>query len=67
MNNRTQDFRFTLNDFHDKVSFVWFVADLLRGDYTQSEYGKVTNIFRGDAASGLVDTCFTDSTITGGS
>ena len=22
-------------------SFIWSVADLLRGDYTQSEYGKV--------------------------
>ncbi len=23
------------------VSFIWSVADLLRGDYKQSEYGKV--------------------------
>ena len=23
-------------------SFIWSVADLLRGDYKQSEYGKVT-------------------------
>ena len=22
-------------------SFIWFVADLLRGDYKQSEYGTV--------------------------
>src|SRR5207244_10500621 len=22
-------------------SFIWYVADLLRGDYKQSEYGKV--------------------------
>src|SRR2546425_5774660 len=27
--------------FGDKVSFIWSVADLLRGDYKQSEYGKV--------------------------
>jgi len=25
----------------DKVSFIWSVADLLRGDYKQSEYGRV--------------------------
>ena len=29
------------NNFSDKVSFIWSVADLLRGDYKQSEYGKV--------------------------
>jgi type I restriction enzyme M protein len=27
--------------FSEKVSFIWSVADLLRGDYKQSEYGKV--------------------------
>lgn len=27
--------------FQDKVSFIWTNADLLRGDYKQSEYGKV--------------------------
>jgi len=30
-----------LDNFHDKVSFIWSVADLLRGDYKQSEYGRV--------------------------
>lgn len=30
-----------MNDFQDKVSFIWAVADLLRGDYKQSEYGRV--------------------------
>src|SRR5688500_13953682 len=30
-----------MNNFQDKVSFIWSVADLLRGDYKQSEYGKV--------------------------
>jgi len=29
------------NNFSEKVSFIWAVADLLRGDYKQSEYGKV--------------------------
>lgn len=27
--------------FQDKVQFIWSVADLLRGDYKQSEYQKV--------------------------
>lgn len=27
--------------FSEYVSFIWSVADLLRGDYKQSEYGKV--------------------------
>src|SRR5437588_3708375 len=27
--------------FADKLSFVWSVADLLRGTYKQSEYGRV--------------------------
>ena len=31
----------TLNNFSEKVSFIWSVADLLRGDYKQSEYGRV--------------------------
>jgi len=30
-----------MNGFQDKVSFIWSVADLLRGDYKQSEYGRV--------------------------
>ena len=30
-----------MNNFQEKVSFIWSVADLLRGDYKQSEYGKV--------------------------
>ena len=29
-------------------SFIWSVADLLRGDYKQSEYGKVIPSFRAD-------------------
>lgn len=28
-------------DFHGIASFIWSVADLLRGDYKQSDYGKV--------------------------
>lgn len=27
--------------FSDKVNFIWSIADLLRGDYRPSEYGKV--------------------------
>ena len=27
--------------FNDKVNFIWSVADLLRGDYRPSEYGRV--------------------------
>ena len=30
-----------MNSFQEKVSFIWSLADLLRGDYKQSEYGKV--------------------------
>ena len=28
-------------DFKEKVNLIWKVADLLRGDYKQSDYGKV--------------------------
>jgi len=30
-----------VNGFNDMVGFIWSVADLLRGDYKQAEYGKV--------------------------
>jgi type I restriction enzyme M protein len=30
-----------LNDWPRYVSFIWSVADLLRGDYKQAEYGRV--------------------------
>ncbi|MCA9619233.1 MAG: type I restriction-modification system subunit M N-terminal domain-containing protein [Myxococcales bacterium] len=30
-----------MNHFSDKVNLIWSVADLLRGDYKQSEYGRV--------------------------
>lgn len=30
-----------MNNFQDKCNFIWSVADLLRGDYKQSEYGRV--------------------------
>jgi type I restriction enzyme M protein len=30
-----------VNSFSEKVSFIWSIADLLRGDYKQSEYGRV--------------------------
>ena len=31
----------TLNGFQDKANFIWSIAELLRGDYKQSDYGKV--------------------------
>jgi type I restriction enzyme M protein len=30
-----------VDNFQEKVAFIWSVADLLRGDFKQSEYGKV--------------------------
>jgi type I restriction-modification system DNA methylase subunit len=30
-----------MNNFSDKVSFIWSVADLLRGPYKPNQYGKV--------------------------
>jgi type I restriction enzyme M protein len=30
-----------MNNFQEIVGFIWSVADLLRGDFKQSEYGKV--------------------------
>jgi len=30
-----------IHNFSEKVSFIWSVADLLRGDYKPSEYGRV--------------------------
>lgn len=33
--------RSPVNGFSDKVAFLWSVADLLRGDFKQSEYGRV--------------------------
>jgi type I restriction-modification system DNA methylase subunit len=36
---RVEDVGNTRSDNH--ASFIWSVADLLRGDYKQSEYGKV--------------------------
>jgi len=31
----------TFNGFSEVTSFLWSVADLLRGDYKQADYGKV--------------------------
>ncbi len=28
-------------NFQDRANFIWSLADLLRGDYKQAEYGKV--------------------------
>lgn len=30
-----------MNNFSEKVSFIWSVADLLRGPYKPAQYGKV--------------------------
>jgi type I restriction enzyme M protein len=30
-----------VSGFQEKVNFIWSIADLLRGDYKKSEYGKV--------------------------
>src|SRR5436309_4025410 len=30
-----------MQNFRETASFIWSVADLLRGDYKQSEYGRV--------------------------
>lgn len=30
-----------VNNFKERANFIWSIADLLRGDYKQSEYGKV--------------------------
>ncbi|MCI5118572.1 MAG: hypothetical protein D3913_11575, partial [Candidatus Electrothrix sp. LOE1_4_5] len=30
-----------MTDFKDKANLIWQVADLLRGDYKQADYGKV--------------------------
>ena len=35
----------TGGSFTDKVNLIWSVADLLRGDFKQSEYGKVIQPF----------------------
>ena len=31
----------TIRSFQDKVAVIWSVAELLRGDYTASEYGRI--------------------------
>lgn len=33
--------RHGMHNFSEKVSFIWSVADLMRGDYKASEYGRV--------------------------
>src|SRR5512136_1486375 len=30
-----------MTDFREKANLIWAVADLLRGDYKQADYGKV--------------------------
>jgi len=39
-------------------SFIWSVADLLRGDYKQSEYGKVRGVVNVSAGhADIIDMC----------
>ena len=30
-----------MNNFQEKANFIWSIAELLRGDYKQADYGKV--------------------------
>jgi len=30
-----------MKNFKETANFIWSIADLLRGDYKQSDYGKV--------------------------
>jgi type I restriction enzyme M protein len=32
---------FVAQNFSELANFIWSVADLLRGDYKQADYGKV--------------------------
>ena len=44
----------SMHNFSEKVSFIWGVADLLRGDYKPSEYGRVISISSADRVSGSI-------------
>ena len=35
------EYKQQMNNFKEKADLIWRVADLLRGDYKQSDYGKV--------------------------
>ncbi|WP_221412668.1 type I restriction-modification system subunit M N-terminal domain-containing protein [Fulvivirga lutimaris] len=35
-----------MQNFREKADLIWKVADLLRGDYKQSDYGKVIFFLR---------------------
>jgi type I restriction-modification system DNA methylase subunit len=39
--SRTQSESRKFTPFSEITSFIWSVADLLRGDYKQADYGKV--------------------------
>lgn len=36
-------------NFQDKVSFIWSIAEILRGDYKQSDLGQYTYILHREA------------------
>ena len=42
-----------MKNFKEKADLIWRVADLLRGDYKQSDYGKVILPDDGDQEAGL--------------
>ena len=35
------EYKQQMNNFKEKADLIWRVADLLRGDYKQSDYGKL--------------------------
>lgn len=37
----TEQYRAAATDFRQLADFIWEIADLLRGDYKQADYGKV--------------------------
>ena len=37
-----------MNNFNDKVNFIWSVADLLRGPYKPAQYGNIFARFMND-------------------
>jgi len=54
--DRSREGKFSVASQQELVGFVWSVADLLRGDYNQSKYGRVV-LDRREMNSGLVQ-CF---------
>jgi type I restriction enzyme M protein len=36
-----EDLKYIMNNFKEKANLIWGIADLLRGEYKQADYGKV--------------------------